>query len=186
MGIITEGNDGGFKKLGYLGLHFNIDEKDWETHLINHFDEKDLSEEHGIEEEPHITVLFGFTPEVTLEDIKHHIADKVISIEDIKISGLSLFENEKYDVIKLDIDSDKLHTYNTYFKESLSNESDFPIYLPHLTLAYLKTGTGQKYINELSEEELIKPLQDKLNGAKVYYMFSDPFKNKTKFSIKCF
>ena len=182
---INEGNRGENYELGYLGLHFKIDEKDWENHLINFFDDEDIHEEHGIEETPHITVLFGFLPHIKLDDIKPHMTDKVISIDDIRISGLSLFKNEKYDIVKLDIESKKLHEYNAYFKENLENESTFPEYVPHITLAYLKVGTGQKYINEFTGKDLIAPLRSKLEDVQVYYNFSDSDKNDSKFYIVC-
>lgn len=183
METINEGNRG--SDLGYLGLNFRINENKWESLLINFFDKEDLNEEHGIEEEPHITVLYGFLPSITLNNIKPLMVDKVIYIDDIRISGLSLFENDKYDVVKLDIESDKLHTYNTFFKDTLENECTFPEYQPHITLAYVKKGTGKKYINQFTERDLIKPLMIMLRNADVYYNFSDSEKNYTTFSIIC-
>jgi 2'-5' RNA ligase len=185
MKKINEGNNGDNHNNGYLGLHFRIDEQDWETHLINYFDKDDLSEEHGIEEEPHITVLFGFLPHITAADMKPHMTDKVITIDDIRISGMSLFENDKYDVVKLDIESEKLHRYNKYLKDNIENECTFPDYQPHITLAYVKVGTGQKYIGQFSGIDLIAPLKAKLEGVEVYYTFSDPDKKETTFSIRC-
>ena len=41
-----------------------------------------------------------------------------------------------------------------YTVSKLPNEDKYPIYIPHLTLAYLKPGTGKKYIGSRKIHEM--------------------------------
>lgn len=181
--LITEGNDGG--KFGYLGLNYQCEKTEWKEKLSKFFKEEDLHE-FGIEEEAHITVMYGFLPEVKVEDIKPEMKDKIIFKEDIEFSGLSLFENDEYDVVKIDIESKKLHKYNKFFSEKFPFESDFDEYIPHLTIAYCKKGTGKYYVSGHTGKDLIELIKTDLNKCEsVYYKWSDSEKNESIFKIKC-
>jgi 2'-5' RNA ligase len=99
----------------------------------------------GREEEPHVTVLYGLEGEDPKE-----VADLLKGEKPIKakIQGVSIFpakEAGDYDVVKLDIDSPDLRRLNTKLKQNLPYTSDYPDYKPHVTLAYVKAGTGKKY-----------------------------------------
>ena len=63
----------------------------------------------------------------------------------VQIDGVSLFENPEFDVVKLGvIKTPKLEEVNKRLSE-LPNSNQFPEYKPHITLAYVKKGSGQKY-----------------------------------------
>jgi 2'-5' RNA ligase len=65
----------------------------------------------------------------------------------VQIDGVSLFENPEFDVVKLDvIKTSNLEEINKRLSE-LPNSNQFPEYKPHITLAYIKKGSGQKYID---------------------------------------
>ncbi len=106
---------------------------------IFHADEH--GEEFGIETEPHITVLFGLTQHAP-EPVRKVIAGK--GVVTVTLGKISVFENEKYDVLKIDVEGNKLRELNTAIS-GLPNEQNFPEYHPHLTLAYLNKGEGKKY-----------------------------------------
>lgn len=65
----------------------------------------------------------------------------------IKNWGVSLFKNDKFDVIKFDVEKNKtLETiYNRLSK--LPNSNEYPDYKPHVTVAYVKSGLGEKYLD---------------------------------------
>jgi len=166
---------------GFLGVFYKCDNKISEF-LEKTIDKEDLDEEFGIEKESHVTVLFGFLPEVNKEEIIPAMEDKVIFPKDIAFNNISLFENDDYDVLKLDVESEKLKEYNKFFSDNFPFKSDFPDYHPHLTLAYIKKGEGSKYVTDEILEEITKVLQD---CNSLYYEFSDADKNKTTFKILC-
>jgi hypothetical protein len=140
-------------------------------------DPNDLYEEEGdrtfgLEDEPHVTLLYGLEDSVTPEQVKK-ILDK-FNFSKCKLHNASLFEND-YDVLKFDVEGDNLHEANEALRELPYNNS-FPDYHPHCTIAYLKKGTGQKYCNRMKghEHEL----------TPTHAVFSQPDGTKTKFKIK--
>lgn len=103
---------------------------------------------YGIEDEPHVTLLYGLHPEVTLKDIQD-IVDGY-SFGPVQISNPSLFENEEYSVLKYEAASVDLLRVNRGLKQ-LPFTSDFPDYKPHLTIAYIKPEKGKYYVDKLKE-----------------------------------
>jgi hypothetical protein len=157
------------RKFGCLMLNF--DDTGWEEEIENMIDKDDLfveEEGHGFETEPHCTVLYGF------HDDKFSL-DKCINmikpVEKIKVSSgkISIFENEKFDVLKYDIDSEDLIELNKNFADNFEFTTDYPEYHAHCTIAYLKPGCGSKYVKEC--EKTFKPSAFKYSyghGDKVY------------------
>jgi 2'-5' RNA ligase len=90
-----------------------------------------------------------------------------------------LFQNEKYDVLKFDMEyptkGDKfLHKCNDELKK-FPFTSDFPDYHPHMTIVYLKPGKGNKYLRKFGRIEY--------NLTPQYGVFSQPDGTKTKIEI---
>ena len=52
-----------------------------------------------------------------------------------------MFNSEKYDVIFIEIDSKEIKDLNKKISSELENTDDFPVYKPHVTIAYVKPGT---------------------------------------------
>jgi 2'-5' RNA ligase len=116
--------------------------------VTSKIDEKDVYEEpgqttHGIENNPHLTLLYGFEKEVNIENIKSKLQGfKDITIE---IDGVDFFENENYDVLKFNVKLTKqLEDIHNKLSE-LPNQDKYPQYRPHITIAYLNKGTGAKH-----------------------------------------
>jgi hypothetical protein len=68
----------------------------------------DLEPGHGLETEPHITVLYGLHVQQA-KSIVNKIDLRPVSF---KIKNISLFENDKFDVLKFGIESKDLHELN--------------------------------------------------------------------------
>jgi 2'-5' RNA ligase len=126
----------------------------------------------GLEDEPHTTLLFGLHEGVTTEDVKN-VLDK-FTYSTCKISNASLFENNDYDVLKFDVTGKNLHKTNEELKQFPYTNS-FPDYHPHLTIGYLKVGTGKRYVKMLQgiEYSLIPE----------YAVYSKPDGEKVKIKI---
>lgn len=108
---------------------------------IDKADIYDDEEGHGLETEPHITVLYGIH-EQDPEKVKKKLNLFPVTYTFTK---LSLFENEKYDVLKCSVESDDLKELNKQCTDNLDYTNSYPDYIPHMTVAYLLPGTGKKY-----------------------------------------
>jgi 2'-5' RNA ligase len=129
----------------------------------------------GYEDEPHCTLLYGLHEEVTTEDVKNVLNN--YTYKPLKAYNASLFENPDYDVLKFDIKGDNLHETNTDLKQHPFT-SDYPDYHPHMTIAYLKPGTGKRYVKMLKEYEY------ELIPQHAIYSKPDGDKDKIKIKVK--
>jgi len=133
-------------------IHSQIDDNDL------YIDEEDPS--FGLESDPHCTLLYGLHDEVTTDDVKSFIS---VGRHPSKFIGynISIFDNPKYDVLKLDVKEFKgipyLKPMNKYLT-TLSHEKSPYDYHPHMTIAYIKKGMGQKYVEKFNGTQFdLKP-----------------------------
>jgi 2'-5' RNA ligase len=127
---------------------------------------------YGREEEPHTTLLYGIHSD-ECDDDEIMEASVLEPNRPIKLFDPSLFENEKYDVLKFNADGDGLHEANAKLRK-FPHTNEYEEYVPHATIAYLKKGLGKKYIAKIKEYGLdsheVKPLKivySKPDGKKV-------------------
>jgi hypothetical protein len=144
-------------------LHKLIQEEDIYT------EEGDRS--YGLEEEPHTTLLYGLHDVVTLADVKG-VLDK-FQYSACEIYNPSLFENDKYDVLKFDVKGPELKATNKALSK-FPFTTDYPDYHPHLTIAYIKKGLGKKYTH------LFKGSKYNLTPWKAVYSMPDGTKHNIK------
>lgn len=121
----------------------------------------------GLEKQSHITLLFGLHENVSTEDVRK-VTDH-FKFTKCKIHNPSLFTPKQYDVFKFDVEGKNLHECNEALKE-YPYTSDFPDYHPHLTIGYLKSGKGKKYVDMLKDKEFtlipISITYSKTDGSK--------------------
>lgn len=110
------------------------------------YSEKDENgkEDYGRETQPHVTVLYGLTQHDPKKAAKFVEQFGPITVT---LGKTSLFENEKYDVLKVEVEGADLRKLNAQLRK-LPNENKFPDYKPHMTIAYLKKGEGKKYVGD--------------------------------------
>ena len=150
-------NDATPHSYGCVMLYFNFPEINKIHNVIrpDHVFNDETDPTFGLETEPHTTLLYGLHPEVTIDNVKDVLKNYDYSHCDIY--NPSLFENEKYDVLKYDVNGKNLHETNKHLRE-YPFTSDFPDYHPHLTVAYLKKGLGKKYAKILENSKYkLKP-----------------------------
>jgi hypothetical protein len=103
----------------------------------------------GRQPEPHCTVLFGFhdTPGLgpeLLEKLPLNLP-ALLGSGGLIGTGCDVFTQPDYDVVKLSLRSPELTRLNAWCRARYAYTSNFPEYLPHVTLAYVLPGYGQKY-----------------------------------------
>lgn len=103
--------------------------------------------EDGREDQSHITLLFGTHARGDVaEKVRALLADEPpITVTLGKTSVFKAGPDGKSDVVKIDVDSPELHALNKKIAEALPHTDTYPTYQPHVTVAYVKPGEGQKY-----------------------------------------
>lgn len=117
--------------------------------ITSYIDPEDVytggDDSHGIQENPHVTILYGLHKGVTEDEVKSVFEGFTESIN-IEVDGIGIFENKDYDVVKFNVNPDgalqKLHDKLSEFP----NSNEYPDYKPHITIAYVNKGTGKKYV----------------------------------------
>lgn len=92
-----------------------------------------------IEDEPHITVLYGIK---NLED-KDNIKQKGMSG---KLGKIKKFSQEDKDVLVIEIESEDLKKKNQEIRDNFDVNITYPEYNPHLTLAYVEKNSNDHLI----------------------------------------
>lgn len=106
----------------------------------------------GREKRPHVTVKYGLHT-VDAKEVEQIIAGNGEVL--ISLGNISIFEPEgkDYDVVKIDVKSDDLTSLNGKVS-TLKNSDEHPVYKPHVTIAYVKKGEGQKYVGRQDFENI--------------------------------
>ncbi len=105
-------------------------------------DPLDLHEKTKENDYPHITVRYGLHTD-SAEDAQRALDHIELPIK-AAIVGVEIFERDEYDVLVLQANSPAIEEMNDKLGE-LPNTETFKDYHPHITIAYLQKGTGQKY-----------------------------------------
>lgn len=127
---------------------------------------------HGLEHEPHITILYGLHVQ-QLKPIRNKVDFSSVKF---KIKDVSLFENENFDVLKFGIESKDLHSLNKKLTDNFEYTSKFTEYKPHSTIAYLQPGSGHYY----------KKIKNELVGQSFEtnkFIFSNKYGDKVYFTV---
>jgi len=168
--MLIEDKSGTNYDYGCLMVYFDFPNWNNFTEKIN---VKDLyqasNERYGIETEPHATILYGIHNDVDDDQVIALFSDIKKSEFDLEITGMNCFFNESYDVLKLNVESNKLNELNRLAKK-LPHTSEYPDYKPHITIAYLKKGSGLKYQNETMRftiNNIEKIVYSKKNGERI-------------------
>lgn len=95
----------------------------------------------GLEEIPHVTVLFGLENESDFFPIRKHFAES--DPFSFQIGKIKAFRNDDkpYDVLVLEINSKELPKHHWWIRDNFDTHNAFPDYQAHMTLAYVQKGT---------------------------------------------
>lgn len=161
-------------KYGCLMLYIDYDR----TEIDKMIEKEDINkDEGGIEDESHITILYGFHDN-TDPDKVIELAEKKGNIRNLKkipLSRVSLFKNEKADVLKFDITEAELNKLNKLMCNEFDYTNTHPTYHAHSTIAYLMPGTGEKYLKKLANTKTF--------AVPTKLVYSDAKKKKTTLDL---
>lgn len=125
----------------------------------------------GIQNNPHLTLLYGLHDDVTPEQVQS-VFDNFDGDINIEVNGIDIFENEKFDVVKFNVNPQGSLQYLFDELSKFPNSNQFPDYKPHITIAYVKKGMGKKYVKPDYKYE-VKNVNhitySMANGEKVYF-----------------
>lgn len=135
------------KKYGYVKAELDI--PNWNK-VLEIIDPADLvldSGEGGYAKNPHVTILYGFHENVDQDKMLETLDLEAVNFIDakIKIGKISLFENPEFDVVKMEVESNECFLLNDMLS-SFPHDKLHDGYNPHLTIAYVKKGSGKKYL----------------------------------------
>lgn len=117
--------------------------------------EKD-NDDFGIEDETHVTLVPCLDNDIDLNELKKLL--KPLKDYEIMLRNISLFRNDKYDVLKCDVVSMNLIDTNRKITDRFTTHSDFKEYHPHTTIAYVKKDHGDNFTEDLlSPMIVLKP-----------------------------
>lgn len=155
----------------YGVLMLGLDVPKWKN-IISRIKDNDLFG-YGRENNPHVTLLYGFKSDVTYETIEPLLSE--LKPIDIYVKGISIFNsNPEYDVVKFDVElTSELKATREVF-EKLPHVKMFDEYRPHITIAYVKAGEGQKYVKEFKN-------RIRLRSGK--FVFQDKNKNRVEYDV---
>ncbi len=105
----------------------------------------------GREDDPHVTVKYGLHTDDS-DEVRQVVQD--FGPVELVLGKTSLFPNEEHDVVKVDVGGEDIRRLNKLISDSLECTDTHPEYKPHVTLAYVKPGEGQKYAGDASVDGL--------------------------------
>jgi hypothetical protein len=100
---------------------------------------------YGRERCVHCTVFFGIhtdkaTPVIYLLENEPTFL--------IRFGRISCFSNEKFDVVKIEVYGDDLFRLHDKLGTCLNTTETFNAYRPHITIAYVQRGEGEKFVGD--------------------------------------
>jgi len=101
---------------------------------------------HGLEDEIHVTLLYGLTV-----DGPNGVAEffKKVKPFEVRLGIINAFKDDKHhDVLKIDVESPIMEKLHYVLRENFKNKATRPTYHPHTTICYLKKGKADKYIGD--------------------------------------
>jgi len=131
------------------------------------------AQEYGREYEPHITILYGFTEDVDVEQIKkilYTLKRPILATA----SKINIFKPKEFDVVKFDVESKQLEKLNEIMTANFDYITMHKIYSAHMTISYVKSGSGDKYV---------KVLQNPIHLSSSEFIYSYAGGRKETFNI---
>lgn len=100
----------------------------------------------GREDEIHITILYGI--HAAQPDQVESLLKGAGPIK-VRLGKLEVFANPfKFDVLMIDVQSEDLDRINQLLQKDVKFTNKYPVYQPHVTIAYVQKGKGWQHRGE--------------------------------------
>ena len=115
---------------------------------------EDEDGEFGREDNPHVTVKYGIHTK-DVEDVKKAL--RGWAPVRVKLGKPSVFKNDDFTVLKLNVSGSELHRLNKQICDELKCTDTHPDYKPHATVAYLNKDSDyqQFYDDSLNGKDMV-------------------------------
>ena len=147
--ILSE-KDYRFARVQELILDSNLYIENCKKKVINGLELEEC--DYGRETDSHCTILFGVVREedyfVLREELKTFGPVSITLGEITKFIPSDNIDGKNFDVIKLDVFSDKLHELHNLIDDTCYNKNSYKEYHPHVTLAYVKPNSCDYLLGE--------------------------------------
>ena len=136
--------------------------------LYHHIDSTDVV---YLEDCPHCTIVYGLIPDVS-QHTWNMLLPPLESLQPLVITGVGLFQNVDYDVLKFNVECPSLVQLHDHIRAMLPNYKQYECNL-HITIAKVKTGRGQYYLDKFTvEPTIITPLLYHYSNGSTIQKFS--------------
>lgn len=146
--------DWAFLMVKFAMPQFIKDIQDQLTEEDLYVDENDKVNGYGLETESHVTLFPCLDNETPLNEIIPYLP----KVETLSVSAvnISMFEQDNYDVLKVDVESEALRALNEEIGKHFESGSEFKEYHPHMTIAYVKKDfeLAKSFCKDLDGEEM--------------------------------
>ena len=109
----------------------------------------------GLETEYHVTLLSYLENDIDVKELMTYLKD--ISEYEAQLVDVSSFPGEVRDALKCSVESEAIAETSLAIRNNFSNAYPYPTMLYHLTIAFLKAGCAQKYLQDQIEPITITP-----------------------------
>lgn len=134
--------------------------------------------DYGLEHTPHTTILWGIhLDETNPDDVKQFM--KTFKPIEVTIDKISTFKCDDYEVVKYEVPiTDELQMYHDLVEKRFPNTQTHADYEPHITIAYVLSDEGKKYIKK------VKSFKVFFDKAVYSYKANKDDKENTKITVK--
>lgn len=129
----------------------------------------------GRESDIHITILYGIL--TTQPDKPIRVLKKETNFQ-VTLKNITAFYNEEYDVIKIDVESEKLNRIHNIIKNDLMYRPIHDKFKPHITIAYVNKSSTERILQ--NESNMFKDITISVNNLS----FIPPMGLKTTIALK--
>lgn len=137
------------REYGFLMIKYDKPELIQELQNMIPYEElynEDDNDDYGIEDMCHVTLVPCLDRHLDINELKKELQE--LNKYSILLSNISKFEHDKYDVLKCDVGSINLLNTNDDIRSKFPTFSEYKEYHPHMTIAYLKKGMADKYLQD--------------------------------------
>ena len=108
---------------------------------------------YGLQKRAHLTLLYPIKRTVNFDAVKQYL-DEIVKDHPISIitTAIEVFEGNGYDILVIKVeDNPYLTDIHNYLSDRITNYNKYK-FSPHITIGYIKKGTGGKYCRDLRLE----------------------------------